>query len=88
MKKISSSIVVAITGCVLVATIIVGSISTTLGRSNVRTEAIDKLNSMTMQYVNEMSISFFETEEIANGISNYVESTYDMMKLNDFVLSF
>lgn len=88
MKKISTSIIAAITVCVLVATVIVANISTTLGRNNVKDEAIGKLNAMTMQYVNEMSISFFETEQIANGISNYVESTYDVSKIHNIPYNF
>lgn len=83
MKKISSSIIVAITVCVLVATGIVGGISGSLGRSSVKKEATEKLRAMTKEYVNEMNITFLNTEAVVSGIASYMESTYDVALNSD-----
>lgn len=83
MRKISTSIIAAITGCVLAASLFIGGISISLGRKSIETEAKDKMNALVMQYANEMNTSFVSTKEIVSSMASYVESSYDNSKMRD-----
>lgn len=83
MKKISTSIIAAITICVLAASVFIGGITITLGTKSTETEAKDKMDAMVMQYANEMNTDFRSTEEIVSNISSYLEANYDGTKARD-----
>lgn len=83
MKKIGASIVAAITACVIVATTIVGSIMVYKSTGIIKEEATGKLESMSLQYANQMNTEFEKYESIAKGIGDYIQATGDFDKLGD-----
>ena len=83
MRKIGTSIVAAITACVIVATVIVASMVTYVSSGVIEDEAKGKLEAMAEQYANMMDTEFAEYESLAKGIAYYIESTIDYNKNGD-----
>lgn len=83
MKKIGASIVAAITACVIAATTIVGSIMVYKSTGIIKEEATGKLESMSLQYANQMNTEFEKYESIAKGIGDYIQATGNFDKLGD-----
>lgn len=83
MRKISTSIIVSITACVLVASIAVGAISTNVAVKEINTEAREKLNAMSLQYAGDINMKYQNLESLAESISSYIVGTYEPIRLSD-----
>lgn len=77
MKRISTSIVIAITACVLIVSLLVGGINGGLSYSALKKESEDKLEAMSMQYSNQINLSYQSLEAIVSGMGNYFTANYD-----------
>lgn len=77
MKKISTAIVLAITTCVFTASILVGCINGVLSYNALKDEAEDKLHAMSMQYTNQIELSYQRIENTVTSMGNYFKANYD-----------
>lgn len=77
MKKISTAIVLAITTCVFTASILVGCINGVLSYNALKDEAEDKLHAMSMQYTNQIELSYQGIENTVTSMGNYFKANYD-----------
>lgn len=83
MRKIGTSIVMAITSCVVAATLIVSSTIAYVSAGVIEDEAKGKLQSLALQYANQMNTEFSEYESMAKGLAYDIESTIDFTKSGD-----
>lgn len=83
MKKIGTSIVMAITSCVIAATVIVSSTVAYVSAGVIEDEAKGKLQALAQQYANQMNTEFSEYESMAKGLAYDIESTIDFTKGGD-----
>ena len=81
MRRISTSIIIAIVTCVIVAAVAVGSISINVAESEINKEATDKLSAMSLQYASEINMQYQNLESLAESISSYIAGTYDSGQL-------
>lgn len=77
MKKIRTSITVAIILSVIVATLPIGAVTLMISSKVISAESNDKIEAIAKEYRNNMDISFEKYESIVNGIAQYVDSSYD-----------
>lgn len=77
MKKISTAIVLAITACVFTVSILVGCINGVLSYNALRAESEDKLHAMSLQYTNQIELSYQGIENIVSSMGNYFITNYD-----------
>lgn len=82
MRKISTAIITAITACVLIVSILVGSINGVLSYKTLEKEAEDKISAMSNQYANQMDLHYRGIQDIVSGMTSYFESSYDYSKFN------
>lgn len=83
MRKIGTSIMIWITVCVIAATAIVGSILSVKSADVIEEEVTEKLESMALQYANNMNTEFERYESIAKSLADYIEATGDKSKYSD-----
>lgn len=83
MKKIGTSIIMAITACVIAATVIVSSTVAYVSAGVIEEEAKGKLQAMAEQYANQMNADFLEYESMAKGLAYDIEATADFSKAAD-----
>lgn len=77
MKKISTAIVLAITACVFTVSILVGCINGVLSYNALKDESEDKLHAMSLQYTNQIELSYQGIENIVSSMGNYFITNYD-----------
>lgn len=82
MGKISTAIITAITACVLIVSILVGSINGVLSYKTLEEEAEDKITAMSNQYANQMDLHFRGIQDIVSGMTSYFEASYDYSQFN------
>lgn len=83
MRKISTSIIISIVMCVVVAAVVVGSISITVAVDEINKEATDKLSAMSLQYASDINMQYQNLESLAESVSSYVAGTYDSIRITD-----
>ncbi|NLL77102.1 MAG: methyl-accepting chemotaxis protein [Clostridiales bacterium] len=83
MRKISTSIIVSIVACVIIASIAVGSISTKIAVEEINQEATEKLSAMSLQYAGDINMQYQNLESLAESISSYIVGTYEPIRLSD-----
>lgn len=83
MRKIRTSIVIAIIISVIVSTSLLATVTISISSKAVKKESNDKLQSMAVQYRNDMDSSFIQYESIVNVMAQYVKSTLDGEKILD-----
>lgn len=83
MRKISTSIIVSIVTCVILAAVAVGTISTKVAVEEINKEATDKLGAMTQQYASDINRQYEQLESLAESISSYIGGTYEAIRLSD-----
>lgn len=83
MRKISTSIIVSIVACVIIASIAVGSISTSVAVDEINKEAREKLSAMSLQYSSDINMKYQNLESLAESISSYITGTYEPIRLSD-----
>lgn len=83
MRKISTSIIVSIVACVIIASIAVGSISTSVAVDEINKEAREKLSAMSLQYASDINMKYQNLESLAESISSYITGTYEPIRLSD-----
>lgn len=83
MRKIGTSIIVGITTCVIAATAIVSTVMAYTSANVIEEEATDKLQSMAVQYANQMNTEFAEYETMVKGIADYIQATGDISQYAD-----
>lgn len=83
MRKIGTSIMIWITLCVILATAIVGSVLSIKSSEVIEKEVQEKLESMALQYANNMNTEFERYESIAKSLADYIEATADKSKYSD-----
>lgn len=77
MKKISTAIVLVITLCVLTVSILVGCINGGLSYNALREESENKLHAMSLQYSNQIDLSYQGIESIVTNMGSYFKASYD-----------
>lgn len=83
MRKISTSIMAGIVACVVVATSVVGMVSIDQSSAAIKKEATEKLESMALQYANDMNTEFSKYESAVKAIGDYVGAKVDLSKKDD-----
>lgn len=83
MRKIGTSIIVGITTCVIAATAIVSTVMAYTSANVIEEEATDKLESMAVQYANQMNTEFAKYETMVKGIADYIQATGDISQYAD-----
>lgn len=83
MRKISTSIIISIIICVIIATGLVGSVSILLSSKTVTTESKEKLQSMAMQHKNYMDTYYEKYQAIVEDVAQYMYSSYDGTRILD-----
>lgn len=83
MRRISTSIIIAIVTCVIGAAIAVGLISISIAGKEIKGEAADKLSAITAQYASDINAQYQGMEAIAESISSYIAGTYEPIRLSD-----
>ena len=83
MRKIGTSIMIWITLCVVAATAIVGAVLSIKSAEVIEDEVQVKLESMALQYANNMNTEFERYESIAKSLADYIEATGDKSKYSD-----
>lgn len=83
MRKISTSIIVSIVTCVIIAAVAVGAISTTIAVKEINEEATEKLSAITLQYASDIDSQYQGMEYLAESISSYIGGTYEPIRLSD-----
>lgn len=76
MRRISTSIIISIVTCVIVAAVAVGSISINVAVDEINKEATDKLSAMSFRYASDINMQYQNLESLAESISSYVAGTY------------
>lgn len=77
MRKISTAIILAITVCVFTVSILVGCINGVLSYNALKSESEDKLHAMSMQYTNQIDLSYQGIENVVSSMGNYFKTNYD-----------
>lgn len=77
MRRISTSIIISIVTCVIIAAIAVGSISINVAVDEINKEATDKLSAMSFQYASDINMQYQNLESLAESISSYIAGTYE-----------
>lgn len=83
MRKIGTTIIAGVTVCVIAATLIISSVVSSVASKVLKEEAEEKLQSLALQYANEMNTSFAEYESVAKGVADYISATADLSKFDD-----
>ncbi len=71
----------AITACVLIVSILVGSINGFLSYKTLGKEAEEKLSAMSKQYSNQMDLNYKGIQEIVSGMASYFSANYDYSQI-------
>lgn len=83
MKKISTSIIISIIICVIIATGLVGSVSILLSSRSITQESKEKLQSLAMQHKNYMDTYYEKYQAIVEDVAQYMYSSYDGTRILD-----
>lgn len=83
MRKISTSIIISIVTCVIIAAVAVGTINANSASKEIQGEARDKLTAMTLQYASEINAQYQGLESLAESMSSYIGGTYEPIRLSD-----
>lgn len=83
MRKISTSIIISIVTCVVVAAIAVGSISTKAAVEEINKEATEKMSAITAQCASDINSQYTGMETLAESVSSYIGGTYEPIRLSD-----
>lgn len=85
MKKISHLISLVVIASALVVTLVISVESITLSSNAITDEAKKYLDSFASENANQMNGSIESFEVLLEGVSNYIEATYDTSKSGDAV---
>lgn len=83
MRKISTSIIISIIICVIIATGLVGSVSILLSSRSITQESKEKLQSLAMQHKNYMDTYYEKYQAIVEDVAQYMYSSYDGTRILD-----
>ncbi|MCP5455140.1 MAG: methyl-accepting chemotaxis protein [Thermotogae bacterium] len=82
MKSISTKILLPVIIAILFLTVVITSVSVFESRSNVKTEAFDKIEYIAISYGNYFDEIFQATDSKLSVVSDYISSTFDVSRLN------
>lgn len=77
MRKISTKIILSIAFCVVISSIIVGTICVYTARNQVVPEAEGRMEAISKQYANEIDITYIKYQSIVEGLEQYILNTMD-----------